>query len=229
MTEKKHTSKEYEKELQTIKDSLLYLGSLVEEAIAESITALAERKDERAKKVIDADYLIDKLDAEIEERCVQLLALRQPAARDLRFITTAIKINGHLERIGDMTVNICKKILLLNQAPQLKPYIDLPRMAEIARMMVHEGLEAMIREDIDLAYKIRRNDDLVDELNEQIFRELITFMIEDPRTIHRALLIIQISKTLERICDHATGIADMVVYMITGRSVRHLPEGAHQP
>jgi len=104
-----------------------------------------------------------------------------------------------------------------------------PRMAEIARMMVHEGLEAMIREDIDLAYKIRRNDDLVDELNEQIFRELITFMIEDPRTIHRALLIIQISKTLERICDHATGIADMVVYMITGRSVRHLPEGAHQP
>ncbi|MCX7981399.1 MAG: phosphate signaling complex protein PhoU [Syntrophales bacterium] len=224
MEDRKHTSKEYERELQEIKDGLLYLGSLVEKAIVESNQALIERSDEKAKQVIELDDRIDRLDEEMEEKCIRLLALRQPAARDLRFITTAIKINGHLERIGDMTVNICEKILQLNREPQLKPYIDLPRMSEIARSMVRESLEAMVKEDIELANHVRRNDDLVDDLNEQIFRELLTFMIADPQTIHRAILIMQISKSLERICDHAKGIADMVVYMITGRNVRHMPE-----
>lgn len=224
MEEKKHTSKEYERELQEIKDGLLYLGSLVEKAIVESSQALLERSDEKAKQVIDSDERIDRLDEEMEEKCIRLLALRQPAARDLRFITTAIKINAHLERIGDMAVNICEKVLLLNREPQLKPYIDLPRMAEIARSMVRESLEAMVKEDIELANRVRKNDDLVDDLNEQIFRELITFMMAAPQTIHRSLLIMQISKNLERICDHAKGIADMVIYMITGRNVRHLPE-----
>ena len=221
MEEKRHTSKEYERELEEIKEGLLYLASLTEKAIANSMQAIIERDSDLAQQVIDNDDKINQLDEEIEEKCIRLLALRQPAARDLRFITTAIKINGHLERMGDMAVKICEKARLLNEEPQLKPYIDLPRMADIARKMISESLDALVREDVDLANKVREDDDLVDNLNEQIFRELLTFMIEDPRTIHRALLIMQISKTVERISDHAKGMADMIVYMVTGKSVRH--------
>ena len=217
----RHTSRQYEAELQEVTENLLYLGTLIEKAIADSIQALVERDPDLARKVIAYDIHIDKLDYEIEEKCIRLLALRQPAARDLRFITTAIKINGHLERIGDMAVKICEKALILNEEPQLKPYIDLPRMAEIARQMIRESLDALVHEDVDLANKVRDEDETVDNLNEQIFRELLTFMMEDPRTIHRSLLIMQISKTVERISDHAKGIADMVVYMVTGKSVRH--------
>jgi len=218
-----HTSKEYERELQDIKNSLLYLGALTEQAIEKSIKALIERDSVLAREVIDQDCRIDELDEEIEERCIRLLALRQPAARDLRFITTAIKINGHLERIGDMAVKICEKIRQLNEQPQLKPYIDLPRMADISRSMIRESLDSLVNEDLALAHKVRKEDDTVDNLNEQIFRELLTFMIQDPRTIHRAILIMQISKTMERISDHAKGMADMIVYMVTGKSVRHVP------
>ena len=221
MEERRHTSRAYERELQEVKENLLYLGALTEKAISRGIQALLKRNSELAREVIEGDGAIDRLDREIEERCIRLLALRQPAARDLRFITTAIKINGHLERIGDMVVKICEKVLLLNEEPQLKPYIDLPRMAEIARGMVKESLDALVGEDLALANKVRGDDEIVDRLNEQIFRELLTFMMEDPRTIHRALLIMQISKTLERISDHAKGMADMIVYMITGRNVRH--------
>ncbi|HOO00300.1 MAG TPA: phosphate signaling complex protein PhoU [Syntrophales bacterium] len=221
MEERRHTSRAYERELQEVKENLLYLGALTEKAISRGIQALLKRNSELAREIIEGDGAIDRLDREIEERCIRLLALRQPAARDLRFITTAIKINGHLERIGDMVVKICEKVLLLNEEPQLKPYIDLPRMAEIARGMVKESLDALVGEDLALANKVRGDDEIVDRLNEQIFRELLTFMMEDPRTIHRALLIMQISKTLERISDHAKGMADMIVYMITGRNVRH--------
>lgn len=221
MDTKRHTSKQYEAELLEVKENLLYLSALIQEAIARSIQALLNRDTELARKVIANDVNIDKLDDEVEERCIRLLALRQPAARDLRFITTAIKINGHLERIGDMAVKICEKVAILNEEPQLKPYIDLPRMAEIARGMIRESLDALVNEDVELANKVRREDEVVDSLNEQIFRELLTFMMEDPRTIHRSLLIMQISKTVERISDHAKGIADMVVFMITGKNVRH--------
>jgi phosphate transport system protein len=223
MEEKRHTSREYERELQEIKDGLIYLGALTEKAIAKGIRALLERDSDLAGQVICEDDQIDKLDVEIEEKCIRLLALRQPAARDLRFITTAIKINGHLERIGDMAANIAEKIIFLNNEPQLKPYIDLPRMAEIGRRMIKDSLDALVNEDIDLAEKVRNEDETVDNLNEQIFRELLTFMFEDPKNIHRAMIITQISKSLERISDHAKGIADMVIYMVTGTSVRHQP------
>ena len=154
------------------------------------------------------------------------IALRQPAARDLRFITTAIKIDGHLERIGDMAVNIAEKAIILNELPQLKPYIDLPRMAEITRQMIRESLDAMMDGNLDLANEVREKENTVDALNDQIFRELLTFMLEDTRTIHRAVIIMQISKNLERIADHAKGIVDMVIYMVTGKSVRHqVPKG----
>jgi phosphate transport system protein len=223
MEEKRHTSREYERELQEIKEGLIYLGALTERAIDRGVKALLDRDSDLARQVICDDDQIDRIDVEIEEKCIRLLALRQPAARDLRFITTAIKINGHLERIGDMAGNIAEKVIILNEVPQIKPYIDLPRMAEIARTMIRESLDALINENVELAKKVREEDDAIDQLNEQIFRELLTFMMEDPRKIHASLYIMQISKSLERISDHAAGIADMVIYMVTGQSVRHQP------
>jgi len=221
MEERQHTSREFERELQEIKEGLLYLGAMIETAIVRAINALMDRDTELARKVICDDNEIDQLDVEIEDKCIRVLALRQPTARDLRFITTAIKINGHLERIGDMAVNIAEKVIFLNEEPQMKPYIDIPRMAGIAQGMVRESLDSLVNEDVDLATKVRRDDETIDDLNDQIFRELLTYMMEDARTIHRALIISQISKSLERISDHAVGIADMVIYMVTGKTVRH--------
>jgi phosphate transport system protein len=221
MDERKHTSLHYEKELQVLKDGLIYLGALTERAIQAAMKSLLQRDSDIARNVITADKEIDKLDAELEERCIRILALRQPAAIDLRFITTAIKINGHLERIGDMAVNIAEKAILLNREPQLKPYIDLPRMAGLVGEMIKSSLDALIREDLAQAEAVRQQEIIVDKLNEQIFSELLTFMMEDAKTIHRAILIMQISKNLERIADHVKGIADMVIYLVTGESVRH--------
>jgi phosphate transport system protein len=221
MEEKRHTSSHYEKELQEIKSGLIYLGALTEKAIYAAMKSLLDRNTDLAEKVIKDDCEIDMLDEELEERCIRILALRQPTAIDLRFITTAIKITGHLERIGDMAVNIAEKAILLSKEQQLKPYIDLPRMTDLVGEMIKSSLDALIKNDLETAQKVRQNEQDVDSLNEQIFRELLTFMIEDPRTIHRAIVIMQISKNLERIADHAKGIADMVTYMITGRSVRH--------
>lgn len=221
MDRAKHTSSHYERELQDIKEKLIYLGALTEKAIEAAVKALTDRDDDLARKVIKADAEIDRLDADLEEKCISVLALRQPAAKDLRFITTAIKITGHMERIGDMAVNIAEKAILLNRVPQLKPYIDIPRMAGIVQNMIKESLDAFINEDRQIAEKVALEEDSVDKLNEQIFRELLTFMLEDPRTIHRSTIIMQVSKNLERVADHAKGVADMVIYLITGKSVRH--------
>jgi len=222
MEERKHTSLHYEMELQEIKNGLIYLGALTEKAIQSAMTSLANRDSDIARKVIKEDDEIDKLDSELEERCIRILALRQPTAIDLRFITTAIKITGHLERIGDMAVNIAEKVIQLNEEPQLKPYIDLPHMAGIVGEMIKNSLDSFIESNLEVAEKVRQKEQVVDDLNEQIFRELLTFMMEDSKTIHRALMIMQVSKNLERIADHAKGIADMVTYMVTGECVRHL-------
>jgi len=226
MEDKKHTSREYERELQEIREGLLYLGALTERALERGAQALLERNSALAREIIREDEQIDRLDVELEEKCIRLLALRQPAARDLRFITTAIKITGHLERIGDMAANIAEKVIILNDLPQIKPYIDLPRMVEISRVMIRKSLDAMVREDVELAKQVREEDAVIDQLNDQIFRELLTFMMEDPRKIQVCLYIMQISKSLERIADHAEGGADMVTYMTTGKSVPHKPASA---
>lgn len=226
MEDKRHTSREYERELQEIRDGLLYLGALTERALERGAQALLERNSVLAREIVREDEQIDRLDVDLEEKCIRLLALRQPAARDLRFITTAIKITGHLERIGDMAANIAEKVIILNELPQIKPYVDLPRMVEISRGMIGKSLDAMVREDIVLAKKVGEEDAVIDQLNEQVFRELLTFMMEDPRKIQVCLYIMQISKSLERIADHAEGIADMVIYMVTGKSVRHKPASA---
>ena len=221
MEEKRHTSSHYEKELQEIKNGLIFLGVLTEKAIQAAMKSLSERNSDIAHKVIRDDEEIDKLDTDLEERCIKILALRQPTAIDLRFITTAIKITGHLERIGDMAVNIAEKALQLNAEPQLKPYMDLPRMADIVAEMIKDSVDSFIRNDLSIAEKVRQAEQVTDDLNEQIFRELLTFMMEDSHSIHRSLMIMQVSKNLERIADHAKGIADMVTYMVTGECVRH--------
>jgi phosphate transport system protein len=200
------------------------MGGLVEDQIQKAVSSLVERDSKLAETIIQRDHEVNRLDVEIDDLCIQLLALHQPAARDLRFITTALKITTDLERIGDMAVNICERALELNEEPLLKPYIDIPRMARISEKMIRESLDAFVREDTSLALKVCKEDQEVDDLNSQIFRETISFMIEDPHTINRAMKISSISKYLERIGDHATNIAEMVVFMVKGKSIRHMKE-----
>ncbi|OPY69178.1 MAG: hypothetical protein A4E62_01895 [Syntrophorhabdus sp. PtaU1.Bin002] len=217
-----HIYKTFDLELKELKEKLLYEGSLVERAIQDAIKALLERTSDLAKKVIEDDDSVNAIEVEVDEFCLKLLALRQPAARDLRFITTAIKINYDLERIGDMAVNLCERVLELNQEPQLKPYIDLPTMANIVQMMVKESLDAFVKEDVQVASKVKQEDTKVDNYHDQIFRELLTYMIEDPKTITRATRLLFISKYLERIADHAVNIAELVIFMVEGKIIRHL-------
>jgi phosphate transport system protein len=214
-------TRHFHEELEALKQTLLAMGGLVEDQIRRVMRALLERDDELAREVIDRDRQVNAYDVEVDEQCVQLLALNQPAASDLRFITTAMKIVTDLERIGDQAVNIAQRALELHQEPQLKPYVDLPRMAEMAQRMVKESLDAFVTRDTELARRVCGEDAAVDALKEQIFRELLTFMMADPRTIPRALRLILISRFMERVADHATNIAEMVVYMVEGKMVRH--------
>lgn len=211
-----------EKELNDLKDKLLRIGALVETQLDRSIKSLVERDTPLAKVVINADHEVNTLEVEIDEECIRLLALRQPEAGDLRFITTAMKIVTDLERMGDLAVDISERALELNEEPILKPYIDIPRMARAASGMLREALDAFVNKDAEMAWKVLDKDDFVDDLNKQIFRELLTFMIEDPHTISRAIRISYISKYLERVADHATNIAEMVVYLVEGKMIRHL-------
>jgi phosphate transport system protein len=217
-----HTDKRYEEELKKLREEILYMGGLVEDQIQKAVKTLVDRDSELAQVIIERDHEVNRLDVEIDDQCIKLLALHQPAGRDLRFITTGLKITTDLERIGDMAVNICERSLELNQEPQLKPYIDIPRMARIAQRMIRESLDAFVREDTDLALKVCKDDDEVDQLNAQIFRETLTFMLENAQTISRATKIASVSKYLERIADHATNIAEMVIFMVKGKSIRHM-------
>jgi phosphate transport system protein len=219
-----HTDKKYEEELSKLKENILYMGGLVEDQIEKAVKSLVDRNSALAQIIIERDHEVNRLDVEIDEICIRLLALHQPAGRDLRFITTGLKITTDIERMGDMAVNVCERALELNQEPQLKPYIDIPRMAGVAQRMLHESLDAFVREDTELALKVCNEDDEVDELNRQVFRETITYMISDPQTINRAMKIGSVSKYLERIADHATNIAEMVVFMVKGKSIRHIKQ-----
>ena len=214
-------SRHFHEELEALKQTLLAMGGLVEDQIRHVMQALVDRDDALASEVIERDRQVNAYDVEVDAQCVELLALHQPAAGDLRFITTAMKIVTDLERIGDQAVNIGQRVIELNREPQLKPYIDLPRMAARAQAMVKESLDAFVARDTELARRVRAEDDEVDALKEQIFRELLTFMMEDPRSIPRAIRLILISRCMERVADHATNIAEMVIYLVEGKMVRH--------
>jgi phosphate transport system protein len=219
--EREHFSRQYDEELKAIRSKLLEMGGKVEFMLGDAMRSLVERDTELAEMTIAFDHTINALEMDIDGRCLEVLALRQPAARDLRFITLALKIVTDLERIGDQCANIAKRARELNEEPPLKPYIDLPRMSAWAGNMVTEALDAFVRGDAVLAEKVCLDDNFVDQLNEQIQRELLTFMTEDPRTITRAIKVTNISKCLERIADHATNIAEMVIFMVKGKDIRH--------
>jgi len=211
----------FEEELQVLKNRLLSMGALVEERVHDATNALIERRPDTAERIIASDQDVNDLQIEIDERCLRLLALQQPMASDLRLITAAMKINADLERIGDQAVNIAEQAVRILAHPPLKPLIDLPRMAEISERMTRESLDAFVRKDAKLARAILARDDEVDALKDQVFRVLLTYMMADPGTIERALGLILVSRHLERIADHATNIAEDVIFVVEAKDVRH--------
>lgn len=211
----------FDEELKALKEKILRMGALVEDQIANAIKSLVERDSDLARNVIANDHRVNAMDVEVDEDCLRLIALHQPMAGDLRFLTTAMKISTELERMSDLAENISERAIELNEEPQLKPYIDIPRMAEHAQRMVKETLDAFVNRDSTLARKVCGDDDFVDGLTHQLFRELLTYMIEDPHTITRAVRITFIAKYLERIADHSTNIAELVVYLVEGKIIRH--------
>jgi phosphate transport system protein len=211
----------FETELQQLKNQLLTMGALVEERVHQAVHALVHRREEEAERVIAADKEINDLQIDIDDRALRLLATQTPLAVDLRLITSTMKINANLERIGDQAVNVAENVLKLLPYPPLKPLIDIPRMAEIAKKMTRDALDAFVNKDPDLARDVLRRDDEVDLLKDQIFRELLTYMMADPGTIGRALSLILVSRNLERIADHATNIAEDVIFIAEARDVRH--------
>jgi len=211
----------FEEEMQALKNRLLNVGALVEERVHDATNALIERRIDTAERIIASDQDGNDLQIEIDDRCLRLLALQQPMASDLRLITAAMKINADLERIGDQAVNIAEQAVRILAHPPLKPIIDLPRMAEISERMTRESLDAFVRKDAKLARAILARDDEVDQLKDQVFRVLLTYMMADPGTIERALGLILISRHLERIADHATNIAEDVIFVVEAKDVRH--------
>ncbi len=212
----------FDEELSSLTAKLLLMGGSVENQLTDALSALVERNSGRAKQVIANGDGVNKLDVDIDDTCLGLLALRKPQAGDLRFITTVMKIAGNLERASDLAENIAERAIELNAQPQLKPYIDIPVLANRAGGMVKEALTAFAGRDTALARKICRKDDFVDNLTDQIFRELLSFMLEDSRSISRAVRLVYIGKYYERIADHATNIAELVVYMVEGKIIRHM-------
>jgi len=211
----------FQQELNELKSELLRMAGLAERAISNAVEALVKRDTPLAKKTIQGDAQINEMEINIDERCLNLLALHQPMAADLRFITSAMRINTELERIGDQAVNIAERVIFLNQEAQLKPYIDIPRMAEITQSMVKDVLDAFVNGDARLARSVCERDDQVDALNNQVFRELLTYMMSDPKTITWAVHLIIVSRCLERIADHATNIAEGVIFMVQALVIKH--------
>ncbi len=211
----------FDDELQHLKEQLLLMGGYVETAVDKSIRALTERNSDLALEVIAEDKLVDSLEIEVDNICLRLLALYQPTAADLRFITASILINNNLERMADQAVNISERVAELNELPILKPYIDIPRMSNIAQSMTQDSLDAFVQKDVAKAREVMARDNQLDMLNNQIFRELLTYMMSEPSTITRAVNLILISRNLERIGDHATNISEEVIFMVEGSVVKH--------
>ena len=216
-----HTDKHYEQELKDLRDMLLSMGGKVEQAIAGSVRAITERNAELAQKVKASDVEVNRLEVEIDNACRRILALRQPAASDLRFITTALKIVTDLERMGDLAVNIAERAIDLAQAPPLRPFHDLASLADLSEAQLRKALDAFVEKDPAKAEEVLRGDDLLDALYLKIFNELLTLMMEDSRVIRRATAVMFAAKHLERFGDHAMNLAEMVIYMVRGTDIRH--------
>lgn len=216
--------RQFDHDLQELKERILYMGSLAETMIHLAVKALVDRRRDMGKDIARQEFEVNKLHMEIDDRAIKMIALHQPTASDLRFLAAAMKINSDLERIADQAINISETTEYLLQEPPLKPLIDVPRMAEIASKMLKDALDSFVNRDENLARSVLVRDDQVDELKDQVFRELMTYMISDPSTIKRGLDLILIARNLERIADHATNIAEDVVYVILGKDIRHHAE-----
>lgn len=206
----------FEKKLEELQNSLLQMGGLVQEAIAKAIESLKAQDTALAEEVIRNDDLIDNLELQIEEGCLALIATQQPMAKDLRKVATLFKMIVDLERMADYATDIARIVCRIGQEPLIKPLMDIPRMAEVTQRMVKEALDAYLRENTELAMKMVHDDDEVDKLHRQVFRELLTIMMENPRTITQATHLLFVSRYLERIADHATNIGEEVVFLVTG-------------
>jgi phosphate transport system protein len=214
--------------LDDLRQDLLRMGGLVEEMISGAMQSLLDRDSAHASVVIASDKEVDALEKSIDEACHSLLARQQPTASDLRFLVAVMKICNDLERMGDSAVNVAQSVQVLNHEPPLKPYIDLPRMAKLVQQMVRDSLDSLVQRNAGLALDVCQRDDDVDGLYKQLFRELLTFMIEDPRTVTRALHLLLIARNFERIADHATNVAEDVIYYVEGRDIRH-PDAEPRP
>lgn len=210
------TRQTYDQHLNDLQQNLLKMASLVEEAIFRAVQSLAKQDIALAQQVLDGDDLIDEMEIEIEDQCLRLIALQQPIARDLRIISTAIRIIAHLERMADHACDIAKTTLRLDGQPLIKPLVDIPRMATLVQKMLKDSIDAYVHLDISLTEQIGRDDDAVDALYKQVFRELLTYMMEDPRTIGQATLLIFVGRYLERIADHVANIAEWISFLATG-------------
>lgn len=216
-----HTDKHYEEDLQELKEDILKMGSVAEDMLAMAMKSLVERDNNMAKQVMKKDHEANELEMSIDDRCLKLLALRQPAGSDLRFIIIGLKISKDLERIGDLAVDIAQQAEHLNKEPQLKPYVTLPQMAEKTQIMVKEALDSFVNRDAAKANRVCELDDEVDDLKDFIFSELSEGMQKDAATVMRSIRLILIARHLERIADHATNIAEEVIFMVEGRDIRH--------
>ena len=216
-----HTDKIFDADLRALRDKLLAMGGLVEKAIGASVRAMIERDGPLAEQVKTKDREINRMEVEIDGICRRILALRQPAASDLRFITTALKIVVDLERMGDLAVNVAERALDLNKAPPLGPMHDLVKIADLAEEQLKGALDAFVTDDVAKAEQVMGSDDHVDALYLKIFNDMVLLMMEDPKNIRRATSLMFAAKHLERFGDHATNLAEMVVYMVRGQDVRH--------
>src|SRR5213594_1256220 len=221
MQEREHTSKQYEQHLRLLKEKLLLIGYKAETSIADATRAVVERRPSLAQRVVDEDDEVDRLELEIDDICFEILAREQPVASGLRFITTAMKIVGDIERIGDNGVNMARRALEIMHEPELKPIIDIPVAAAAAQRILKESLDAFVNSDAELAKRVIEGDRYIDDVCEQMLRELLTYMFEDPTTITRALRLIFVARNLERVGDHAANIAEMVIFLVDGQDIRH--------
>src|SRR6201984_2961549 len=211
----------FEKDLNELKERLLWMGSLAERAVPQAVHSVLDADEQLAKRVLDEEDAINELQIEIDDRVVQLLALHQLMATDLRLVLAVSRINNDLERIGDQAVNIAQSAVRILRHPRVKPYVDLPRMSEVAEEMMRDSLNALVRRDVELAQKVLAMDDQVDHYRDQIFRELLTYMMGDSSVVFPAFELILVAKNLERIGDHATNIAEAVIYLAQGQATRH--------
>ena len=210
----------FEQELEALRQDLVRMGQIVQNAIRNAVDALARQDQALAQQIMDGDDIIDAMQVDIEDRCIALIARQQPVAKDLRVLGTGLKITTDLERIGDHAFDIAKIVQVIGKEPLIKPLVDIPRMSALAQTMLDESLQAYLNLDIQLAEKVCRDDDVVDQLYHQVFRELLTYMLADPSQINQATQLIFVARYLERIADHSTNVAEWVIYLVTGERLR---------